>query len=233
MTVYTVTEPIFKEYISIYAWEDPILIGLPAINVMDRTTAGAYFGGKTLVAPTHIDPTTFVPPSHYGLFIRPISPRGWVTQDPTLIRVITAETDVEITTAASAVTGPSASHAITPTTAADGYATKFGNAATAVSPAAFSVADPLYAPAAIILFTGSATPYVEIGMFFDPLPVSVSVSTRASAAYRLPIIVPQPPEPASQTDPAQADPTQIVVRPLYGTLILPNHNPVIIGGKPT
>ena len=71
------------------------------------------------------------------------------------------------------------------------------------------------------------------GLFFETFGIVARISTRASFSYRPPVTVPHQPEAASQTNPAQADPSQIVVRPLYGTLILPNHDPVIIGGKPT
>jgi hypothetical protein len=78
---------------------------------------------------------------------------------------------------------------------------------------------------------GSATPYSETGSFLEPGGILTRVLTRIGFSYRPPVAIPQPPEPASQTDPSQA--TGMIVRPLYGTLIDPNHDPIISGGKPT
>lgn len=69
------------------------------------------------------------------------------------------------------------------------------------------------------------------GVFPYLNPLNAYCSTSMSVNYRGPIALPPIPEAASQTNPAQA--TGLVVRPMMGLLVDPNHNPVISGGKPT
>ena len=76
---------------------------------------------------------------------------------------------------------------------------------------------------------GEASPVV--GTFIEPLGIMAYGSVRLSYRYRGPLSIPAPPEPVSETNPVQA--TGFVMRPLYGSIITPNHDPTISGGKPT
>lgn len=63
--------------------------------------------------------------------------------------------------------------------------------------------------------------------------VSVRVSTGASITYRPPISIPPAPVIGGTTPATPVQATGYVVRPYYGMLADPDHEPTIVDGKPT
>jgi hypothetical protein len=82
-----------------------------------------------------------------------------------------------------------------------------------------------------ITLSGTGDPSPSVGVFLEPAGIMARLSTRMSHQFRAPLSIPSPPEPVNETNPVQA--TGFVMRPLSGVIILPNHDPIISGGKPT